>query len=183
MDLATLAPSRIAAVARAAHARPGIEFLCFGESDQPAPAGAAPALAAAPAREDALYPDVRGVPALRQALADYLTRLHAPAWPNPANAALLRGAAVDALPLDGVAGLNDARLAGPPGAFCAFIGVDGLEESLGLALRLVREHGVAVAPGSAFGEGGEGYLRLCFAQRPERMERAVHRLREGVRAR
>ena len=136
MDLATLAPSRIVAVARAAYARPGTEFLCFGESDQPAPAGAAPALAAALARGDALYPDVRGVPALRQALADYLTRLHAlpvgedriqvtasgmtavsvamasivragdrvvlhtPAWPNPANAALLRGAAVDALPLD-----------------------------------------------------------------------------------
>ncbi len=380
MDLATLPPSRIVTVARAARLRPDTDFLCFGESDHPAPSGAAPALQAALARGDALYPDVRGVPALRQALADHLTALHAlpvaeeriqvtasgmtavnvamasivragdrvvlhtPAWPNPANAALLRGAAVDVLPLDarpdggfhldlgrlaaklagarafilntpnnptgwtatlaelqaildlcrrhgvwlvsdevysrlvydgataafslldvagpddrvmvcnsfsktwamtgwrlgwivvpagvrdqvaevvevtqsgtapfaqagalaaladeafvdrfrahcaagrqlaldGVAGLNGVRLAAPDGAFYAFIGVDGETDSLALALRLVRDHGVAVAPGSAFGEGGEGHLRLCFAQGRTRMERAMGRLREGLQAR
>jgi len=136
MDLATLPPSRIVTIARAARDRPDTEFLCFGESDHPAPVGAAPALQAALARGDALYPDVRGVPALRQALADHLTDLHTlpvsedriqvtasgmtavnvalasivragdrvvlhtPAWPNPANAARLRSADVDALPLD-----------------------------------------------------------------------------------
>ena len=379
MDLATLAPSRIVTVARAAFARPDTEFLCFGEGDQPAPPGASLALQAALARGDARYPDVRGVPELRQALADHLTALHArpvdegriqvtgsgmtavsvalmaivragdrvvlhtPAWPNPGNATRLRGAAVDALPLDprpdggfhldlgrlaaklagaralilnspnnptgwtatlgelqailalcrqhgvwlisdevycrlvydgaraapslldiaepddrvmvvnsfsktwamtgwrlgwlvlprgardqvaevvevtqsgtapfaqagalaaladapfvdrfrahcaegrrlavdGLAGLNGVRLAAPDGAFYAFIGVDGLRDSLALALRLVHEHGVAVAPGSAFGEGGEGHLRLCFAQAPARIERAMHRLREGLQA-
>ncbi len=380
MDLATLPPSRIVTIARAARDRPDTEFLCFGESDHPAPVGAAPALQAALARGDALYPDVRGVPALRQALADHLTDLHTlrvtedriqvtasgmtavnvalasivragdrvvlhtPAWPNPANAARLRGADVDALPLDprrdggfhldlnrlaaklpgarafilnspnnptgwtatlpklqaildlcrrhnvwlvsdevyarlvydgapaapslldlagpndrvmvcnsfsktwamtgwrlgwmvlpagardqvaevvevtqsgtapfaqagalaaladtdfiarfrahcaagrqmaldGLAGLNGIRLAAPDGAFYAFIGVDGEDDSLGLALRLVRDHGVAVAPGSAFGEGGEGHLRLCFAQSQPRMERAMTRLRAGLQAR
>ncbi len=380
MDLATLPPSRIVTIARAARLRPDTDFLCFGESDHPAPSGAAPALQAALARGDALYPDVRGVPALRHALADHLTALHAlpvaeervqvtasgmtavnvamasivragdrvvlhtPAWPNPANAALLRGAGVDVLPLDacpdggfrldldrlaaklvgaralilnspnnptgwtatlaelravldlcrqhgvwlvsdevysrlvydgaaaapslldvagpddrvmvcnsfsktwamtgwrlgwivvpagtrdqvaevvevtqsgtapfaqagalaaladeafvdrfrahcaagrqlaldGVAGLNGVRLAAPDGAFYAFIGVDGEKDSLALALRLVRDHGVAVAPGSAFGEGGEGHLRLCFAQGAARMERAMGRLREGLQAR
>jgi aspartate/methionine/tyrosine aminotransferase len=39
-----------------------------------------------------------------------------------------------------------------------------------------------VAPGIAFGDAGEGYLRLCFAQSAERMERAMGRLREGLRA-
>jgi len=380
MDLATLPPSRIVTIARAARLRPDTDFLCFGESDHPAPSGAALALQAALARGDVLYPDVRGVPALRQALADHLTALHVlpvaeervqvtasgmtavnvamasivragdrvvlhtPAWPNPANAALLRGAGVDVLPLDarpdggfrldldrlaaklvgaralilnspnnptgwtatlaelqavldlcrrhgvwlvsdevysrlvydgaaaapslldvagpddrvmvcnsfsktwamtgwrlgwivvpagardqvaevvevtqsgtapfaqagalaaladeafvdrfrahcaagrqlaldGVAGLNGVRLAAPDGAFYAFIGVDGEKDSLALALRLVRDHGVAVAPGSAFGEGGEGYLRLCFAQGRTRMERAMGRLREGLQAR
>ena len=380
MDLATLPPSRIVAVARAARARPDTDFLCYGESDHPAPAAAAPALQAALARGDALYPDVRGVPALRQALADHLTQLHAlpvaedriqvtasgmtavsvalasivrtgdrvvlhtPAWPNPGNATLLRGASVDALPLDprpdggfrldldrlaaklpgaralilnspnnptgwtatlaelqtildlcrrhhvwlvsdevysrliyngsaaapslldiagpddrlivcnsfsktwamtgwrlgwavlpagardqvaevvevtqsgtapfaqagalaaladedfvhrfrahcaagrqmaldGLAGLNGVRLAAPDGAFYAFIGVDGEADSLALALRLVQDHGVALAPGSAFGEGGEGHLRLCFAQSPLRMERAMARLRAGLQAR
>ena len=380
MDIAILQPSRIVTVARAAYARPDTEFLCFGESDRPGPAAAIAAATAALARGDALYSDVRGVLALRHALADMLTRLHArpvtedriqvtasgmtavnvalaavvragdrvvlhtPAWPNPANAALLRGARVDALPLDalpdgrfrldmdrlaaklpgaramvlnspnnptgwtatgaelaavlelcrahgvwlisdevysrlvydgsgvapslldvadpsdrvmvcnsfsktyamtgwrlgwmvlpagardavaeivevthsgaapfvqagaiaaladeafvgefrahcargrqlaleGLAGLNGVRLAAPDGAFYAFIGVDGVQDSLALALSLVRDYGVALAPGSAFGAAGEGYLRLCFAQAPERMERAMHRLRAGLQVR
>jgi aspartate/methionine/tyrosine aminotransferase len=380
MDLAALPPSRIIAVARAASARPDTEFLCFGESDQRFPPAAAAAVHAALERGDALYPDVRGIPALREALAEYLTSLHAkpvaesriqvtgsgmtavnvalsatlragdrvvlhtPAWPNPANAARLRGATLDALPLDalpdgsfrldldrlaaklagarafvlnspnnptgwtatraeleailglcrehgawlisdevysrlvydgskaapslldvaepedrvivcnsfskawamtgwrlgwmvlpegardavaevvevtqsgsppfsqagalaaladtefvarfrehcrvgrqlamdGLAGLNGVRIAPPDGAFYAFIGVDGLADSLELALRLVHEHGVALAPGSAFGEGGEGYLRLCFAQARPRMERAMQRLRAGLQER
>ena len=87
------------------------------------------------------------------------------------------------LAVDGLAGLNGLRLAPPDGAFYAFIGVDGLQDSLAMALSLVREHGVAVAPGSAFGEGGEGHLRLCFAQAPARIERAMHRLRAGLLAR
>jgi aspartate/methionine/tyrosine aminotransferase len=380
MDLAALQPSRIIAVARAAAARADIDFLCFGESDRRFPATAATAVQEALLRGDALYPDVRGIPALRQALADYLTGLHArpvvesriqvtgsgmtavnvalsatvragdrvvlhtPAWPNPANAARLRGATLDVLELDplpdggfrldldrlaaklegarafvlnspnnptgwtatqteleailsqcrrhgvwlisdevysrlvydgadaapslldvadpddrvivcnsfskawamtgwrlgwmvlpegardsvaevvevtqsgsppfsqagalaaladaafvagfrehcregrtlateGLAGLNGVRLSPPDGAFYAFLGVDGLTDSLEFALRLVREHGVAVAPGSAFGEGGEGHLRLCFAQARPRMERAMERLRAGLQAR
>jgi len=380
MDIATLEPSRIITVARAAFARPDTEFLCFGESDRAFPPAAAAAMIDALGRGDALYPDVRGVPALRTALAAYLTGLHArpvsenriqvtssgmtavnvalaatvkfgdtvvlhgPAWPNPANAARLRGATLSNLDLDqasdgsfsldlarldallagarafilnspnnptgwtataaelaaildlcrhhgvwlisdevysrliytdgpaapslldiatptdrvivcnsfskawamtgwrlgwlvlpegasdaiaeivevtqsgsppfaqagavaaladttfvtefrahcaagrdmalaGLDGLNGIRLSPPDGAFYAFIGVDGLTDSLDLALRLVHEHGVALAPGIAFGPGGEGYLRLCFAQAPARMERAMHRLRAGLQSR
>lgn len=378
MDLVRLPGSRIVAVARAAFARPDTEFLCFGESDRPPPPGAAPALAASLAAGPARYPDVRGDPALRQALADHLCALHArpvseariqvtasgmaavaaalaatvragdrvvlhePAWPNPGGAALLRGATVDALALDALpdgrfrldldrlagklpgaralvlnspnnptgwtatagelaavltlcrqhgvwlisdevysrlvydgadaapslldlaypadrvivcnsfsktwamtgwrlgwmvlpdgardavaeivevahsgtapfiqaagvaaladeafvrdfrahcargralvadalAGLGGVRHAAPDGAFYAFVGVDGLRDSLDFALRLVHEHGVAVAPGAAFGPAGEGALRLCFAQSPERLGRALDRLRDGVR--
>ena len=85
--------------------------------------------------------------------------------------------------LAGLDGLNGIRLSPPDGAFYAFIGIDGLTDSLDLALRLVHEHGVALAPGIAFGPGGEGYLRLCFAQAPARIERAMHRLRAGLQAR
>ena len=380
MDIVALEPSRIITVAREAFARPDTEFLCFGESDQAFPPAAATAMIDALGRGDALYPDVRGVPALRHALAAYLTGLHAspvvetriqvtssgmtavnvalaatvragdrvvlhgPAWPNPANAARLRGAILDNIDLDpapdgsfsldlgrldtllagarafilnspnnptgwtatpaeltaildlcrrhgvwlisdevysrliysdrpaapslldiadpddrvivcnsfskawamtgwrlgwmvvpegardaiaeivevtqsgtapfaqagaiaaladtgfvdrfrthceegramalaGLEGLNGVRLAPPDGAFYAFIGVDGLTDSLELALRLVRNHGVALAPGIAFGPGGEGYLRLCFAQARPRMERAMQRLRAGLQAR
>ena len=48
--------------------------------------------------------------------------------------------------------------------------------------RLVHEHKVAVAPGIAFGDAGEGYLRICFAQSADRIERAMERLRDGIRS-
>ncbi|RYY16092.1 MAG: aminotransferase class I/II-fold pyridoxal phosphate-dependent enzyme, partial [Alphaproteobacteria bacterium] len=82
MDIAALEPSRIITVARAAFARPDTEFLCFGESDQRFPPAAAAAMIGAIGRGDALYPDVRGVPALRHALAAYLTGLHAQPVPE-----------------------------------------------------------------------------------------------------
>ena len=377
MDIVSIPGSRILEVARIAFETPDVDFLCFGESDQPSPASAHDAAVAALAAGTTRYPDVRGLPALRAALADYLTALHArpvdeqriqvtasgmtavsvalaatvragervvlhsPAWPNVGNAAHLRGAQVDELPLiaqpdgrfrmdfdrlnamlqgarafilnspnnptgwtatrdelatildiarrhnvwlisdevysrlfyddspaapslldiaeptdrvivcnsfsktwvmtgwrlgwlvvpegtrdaiteivevthsgvapfiqhaglaavadtevvqrfrghctrgralisDALSGMNGVRYVAPDGAFYAFIGVEGLTDSLALAKRLVTEHRVAVAPGVAFGAAGEGYLRLCFAQSTERLERAMDRLRNGL---
>lgn len=83
---------------------------------------------------------------------------------------------------EALAGLDGIRYAPPDGAFYAFVGIEGLTDSMDLARRLLREHRVAVAPGSAFGPGGEGHLRLCFAQSEERLRRAMRRLREGLAA-
>jgi aspartate/methionine/tyrosine aminotransferase len=369
-DIAAFPGSKILAVAKVAFATPGVDFLCFGESDYPSPASAHAAISASLAAGETRYPDVRGVPALRQALANYLgvdeprvqvtgsgmaavgvamaalirpgdRLLHVtPAWPNSGNAARTRGAAVEEFPLTPLdlggfrldlarlearlagaralflnspsnptgwtatreelaqvlalcraagawlisdevygrlvyegdaaasvldvataedrvmvvgsfsktwamtgwrvgwlvvpAGARDAitelveithsgvapfvqagalaalgdtdfaaafqrycatgraltaaalrgvpgmRYASPPGAFYAFLGVDGLVDSLAFSLRMVAESGVAVAPGVAFGAGGEGFLRLCFAQSPERLERALGRLVAGL---
>jgi aspartate aminotransferase len=378
MDIIAIPGSRIVEVSRLAFATPDVEFLCFGESDQPSPRTAHDAAVAALDAGFTRYPDVRGVPALRDALAAYLTRLHAkpvtedriqvaasgmaamavalaatvrpgdrvvvhsPLWPNIGNAVHLRGAELTELDLDaqadgtfsldldrldtllrgarafilnspnnptgwtatrdelaailemarrhsvwlisdevysrliydgaqaapslldlaepddrvivcnsfsktwvmtgwrlgwlvlptgtrdavteivevvhsGVApfiqqagiaaihdiqaveqfrahcavgralasqafdGVNGVRYAAPPGAFYAFLGVEGLTDSLGLAMKLVANHRVAVAPGMAFGAAGEGFLRVCFAQSAERMERAMQRLRDGIR--
>jgi aspartate/methionine/tyrosine aminotransferase len=82
---------------------------------------------------------------------------------------------------DALCGLNGVRYTAPDGAFYAFIGVEGLTDSLSLAKRLVTEHKVAVAPGVAFGEAGEGFLRICFAQSADKIERAMGRLRDGLR--
>jgi aspartate/methionine/tyrosine aminotransferase len=377
MDIATTPGSKIITVSRAAFARPDTDFLCFGESDVAAPLAAHVALKAALDAGQTRYADVRGLPALRQSLADYLTARHGPveearvqvtgsgmaavnvamaailrpgdrlvhvtpAWPNSANAARLRHAEVEEFPLtdtpqggfrldldrlavrlvgaraffinspsnptgwtarpeemrsilalcratgtwliadevynrlvydgdqaasildiaapgdrvlmvgsfskawamtgfrigwlvvpretrdrfaelveithSGVAafvqhaalaalreeafvedfraycaagraltaealqGLEGIRFATPPGAFYAFFGIDGLTDSLDFALRLVAEHGVAVAPGAAFCAGGEGHMRLCFAQSPVRLERALSRLRDALAA-
>lgn len=380
MDITRIPGSRILDIAKIAFATPGVDFLCFGESDQPSPASAHAAAVAALDAGATRYSDVRGLPELREALAAYLTALHAkpvaeeriqvtasgmtavsialaatvragdrvvlhsPAWPNVGNAARLRGAEVDELPLtalpeggfrldfdrldamlegagafilnspnnptgwtatreelatileiarrrrvwliadevysrlvyngaiaapslldlaepddrvivcnsfsktwvmtgwrlgwmvvpagtrdaitelvevthSGVApfiqhaglaavrdtgvverfrahcatgrtvtgnalsGLNGVRYGEPEGAFYAFVGVEGLTDSLALAKRLVTEQGVAVAPGIAFGDAGEGYLRICFAQSAERIGRALGRLRDGLLAR
>jgi aspartate/methionine/tyrosine aminotransferase len=37
-----------------------------------------------------------------------------------------------------------------------------------------------VAPGAAFGSGGEGHLRVCFARVPQTIKRAMGRLRAGL---
>ena len=377
MDIVSIPGSRIVEVARLAFTTPDVDFLCFGESDRPSPLVARDALVAAVDAGDTRYPDVRGVPELRQTIADYLTALHArpvaesriqiaasgmaaitialntivsfgqrvvlhgPIWPNIGNAALLRGAIVETIDLtpgplgfsldldlldqmligarvfvlnspnnptgwtatteelrailaiarkrnvwlisdevysrliyddrpaapslldvaepgdkvmvcnsfskawvmtgwrlgwlvvpegmrdaiadiveaihSGVApfvqragiaaigdanvvadfrahcaagrqlvsealeGLNGVHYVRPPGAFYAFVGIEGLTDSLGLALKLVRNHGIAVAPGIAFGPAGEGSLRICFAHKPDRMARAMARLRDGLR--
>ena len=90
-----------------------------------------------------------------------------------------RGRALVAAALRGV---NGVRYQAPAGAFYAFVGVEGLRDSLDLARKLVTKHGVAVAPGSAFGDAGEGSLRICFAQSAMRIERAMERLSDGLRA-
>ena len=379
MDIVSIPGSRIVEVSRLAFATPDVDFLCFGESDQPSPHVARDALVEAVDAGETRYPDVRGLPDLRQTIATYLTGLHAkpvaesriqvaasgmaaitialntivsagqrvvmhgPLWPNIGNAAHLRGAIVDTIDLtptgdggfhldldrldrmligarvfvlnspnnptgwtatadelkeilaiarrrdvwlisdevysrliyddrpaapslldvaeptdkvmvcnsfskawimtgwrlgwlvvpeglrdrisdiveaihsgvapfvqragiaavrdtetvakfrahcsagrqlasEALSGLNGVTYAPPDGAFYAFIGVDGLTDSLTLAVNLVQRHGVAVAPGIAFGPAGEGSLRLCFAQNPDRMARAMTRLREGLRA-
>jgi hypothetical protein len=41
----------------------------------------------------------------------------------------------------------------------------------------VAEAGLGLAPGSAFGPEGEGFVRWCFAASPERLEAGVARLR------
>src|SRR5579863_537506 len=380
MDITRIPGSRILDIAKIAFATPGVDFLCFGESDQPSPASAHAAAVAALDAGATRYSDVRGLPELREALAAYLTALHArpvaedriqvtasgmtavsialaaavragdrvvvhsPSWPNVGNAVRLRGAQVDELDLialpdggfrldfdrldtmlegaqafilnspnnptgwtatreqlatildiarrrrvwliadevysrlvydgaaaapslldvaephdrlivcnsfsktwvmtgwrlgwlvapegtrdaitelvevmhsgvapfiqhaglaavrdtdvverfrthcttgraatgEALAGLNRVRYIQPEGAFYAFVGVEGLTDSLTLAKRLVTEQGVAVAPGIAFGDAGEGYLRICFAQSAELIERAMGRLRDGLIAR
>jgi aspartate aminotransferase len=82
---------------------------------------------------------------------------------------------------EAIHGLNRVRYAAPEGAFYAFVGIEGVTDSMSLARRLVTQHRIAVAPGSAFGDAGEGYLRVCFAHSEERMERAMQRLRDGLR--
>ncbi|WPZ33452.1 pyridoxal phosphate-dependent aminotransferase [Thalassobaculum sp. OXR-137] len=68
------------------------------------------------------------------------------------------------------------RAARPKAAFYAFFAVDGMTDSLAMAKRIIDEANVGLAPGSAFGPSGEGYLRLCFAAGPETLRKGLDRL-------
>lgn len=76
----------------------------------------------------------------------------------------------------GLSACERVVLAPPDGAFYLFFGIEGETDSRALALKLIDEANVGLAPGSAFGPAGEGYLRLCFAGSHERLEEAVTRL-------
>ena len=73
-------------------------------------------------------------------------------------------------------------VANPPGGMYAFFRVDGQNDSLAFAKRLVGEVGLGLAPGAAFGDEAEGWLRWCFASRdPQRLLDGVARLATAVR--
>jgi len=87
--------------------------------------------------------------------------------------------------VDGLNGLPGVRCARPAGAFYAFPDVRQVEQRAGLttrrlAARLLEEHGVAVLPGTDFGPGGAGHLRLSFAVSPANLDLALERMRECV---
>jgi aminotransferase len=65
----------------------------------------------------------------------------------------------------------------PKGAFYAFpsIKVTGMT-SEEFAEKLLREEKVAVVPGTAFGQCGEGYLRCCYATALPDIEEALKRM-------
>ena len=73
-------------------------------------------------------------------------------------------------------GTGRVRMASPPGAFYAFISIEGMQDSLAFARMLIEKHKVGLAPGSAFGPGGEGHIRLCFAITHDKLSEALDRL-------
>ncbi|MGW1752219.1 pyridoxal phosphate-dependent aminotransferase [Streptomyces sp. NPDC002092] len=86
-----------------------------------------------------------------------------------------------------VAGLNrlpGVRCAAPDGALYVFPDIrdaarGGSEQ---FTSWLLAEAGVAVTPGSAFGPGGEGHIRLSFATSPQVIDEALHRMATALTA-
>jgi len=72
------------------------------------------------------------------------------------------------------------RVAEPQGTMYAFLSIEGISDSLAFCKRLVREHGLGLAPGAAFGPEGEGYVRWCFAASHERLADAALRLARAL---
>jgi aspartate/methionine/tyrosine aminotransferase len=84
--------------------------------------------------------------------------------------------------VDGLRTLPGVTVATPDAGLYAFFHVAGEDDSVAFAQRLVRDHGLGLAPGVAFGLEGEGWLRWCFAtQEPARLDAGLTRLRAALR--
>lgn len=84
-----------------------------------------------------------------------------------------------------VTGLNSlpgVRCYAPDGAFYAFADITGLNlgNSADVTQWLLREAGVVVTPGPAFGAGGEGHIRLSFAADTAIVNAAIARIRSAA---
>ena len=74
-----------------------------------------------------------------------------------------------------LASLKAVTVPKPDGAFYLFPRIAGVDDSFQFALDLLRESKVAVAPGNAFGNGGEGAIRICYASDFSVLEPAMQR--------
>lgn len=75
-----------------------------------------------------------------------------------------------------LAATGRVRFAPPAGAFYLFFAIDGEPDVTRLGLRLVDEANVGLAPGTAFGSAGAGFMRACFAASEATVSEAARRL-------
>ena len=75
-----------------------------------------------------------------------------------------------------LAASDRVQFAWPEGAFYLFFTIDGEADTARLGLRLVDEANIGLAPGTAFGPGGEQFMRICFARRADDLAEAARRL-------
>jgi len=76
-----------------------------------------------------------------------------------------------------LAAVPGVKVAPARGGMYAFFQLDGFDDSLAVAKRLVTEAGLGLAPGNAFGPEAQGWLRWCFASKePQRLVEGVNRL-------
>lgn len=76
-----------------------------------------------------------------------------------------------------LAAMPGVEVAAPEGSFYLFPRIRGLTDSFAFARELLSATRVAVAPGSAFGAGGEGSVRICCAADPSVLEEAMARFK------
>ncbi len=76
--------------------------------------------------------------------------------------------------IDGITSLK------PKGAFYLFPNVSKFGSSADLAMYLLEKARVVTVPGAAFGNHGEGYLRLSYATSKEEIRAAISRIRDAI---
>ena len=83
--------------------------------------------------------------------------------------------------LQALGGMPGVTVPEPDGAFYLFPKIDGLTDSFGFCKKLLEQCRVGLAPGVAFGAGGEGSVRICYAAERAILEPAMERLARFLR--
>jgi aspartate aminotransferase len=73
-------------------------------------------------------------------------------------------------------GMPGVTVPSPDGAFYLFPKIEGLTDSFAFCRKLLEDTHVGLAPGVAFGAGGEGSVRICYAAEQGILEQAMERL-------
>jgi aspartate/methionine/tyrosine aminotransferase len=80
-----------------------------------------------------------------------------------------------------LAAILGVQVAAAHGGMYAFFRLEGFDDSMAVAKRLVAEAGLGLAPGDAFGPEAQGWLRWCFASKDAgRLVEGVRRLRDWL---
>ena len=98
---------------------------------------------------------------------------------TPRVVAHLKGCRDTLVPL--LQALPQVHVEAAKGGMYAFFKLDGFDDSLAVAKRLVAEAGLGLAPGNAFAPEAQGWLRWCFASKdPARLGQGVDRLASWI---
>jgi aspartate/methionine/tyrosine aminotransferase len=81
---------------------------------------------------------------------------------------------------DALIATNRVETLKPDGALYAFLKIDGVTDTRAAAFDIVDKVGVGLAPGNAFGAGGELFLRACFLRDPAQIADAAERLSDYI---
>ncbi len=82
--------------------------------------------------------------------------------------------------VDGLNRIKGFSCHNPKGAFYVFPNITGFgKNSVEAAEYILEKTHVVTAPGSAFGEGGEGYIRICYASKYEQIKEALERMEKA----
>jgi len=75
--------------------------------------------------------------------------------------------------------INDVSFVVPKGTFYLMLNISRyMHDSYEFAEKFLSEKKVAVAPGKAFGDNAEGYIRISFANSEENIKTGIERLKE-----
>jgi aspartate aminotransferase len=86
------------------------------------------------------------------------------------------------LVMTGLGAMHGVEAPAPDGGMYAFFRIEGCTDAVATAKDLIEHAGLGLAPGSAFGDEGQGWLRWCFAARPEKNARGLERLSQYLKA-